>query len=247
MFHINYINYINYNNTTIMTRTTEMNNIIEERNQLCICLYLIKKEKDKRNHEKRKQGDEPQQNLDIFTIPDHIKWMFGSFLKTPLYTELATLRGHTDTVSCLTILKNKLYSGSWDNTIRIWNTETHKKIAFLIGHTDIVKCLTILKNKLYSASNDKTIRIWNTETYEKIATLKDTHPVICIALHENKLYSGGIGKTIRVWAKGTHTETYAEIATLRGNIGYVNCLCAQAHENRLYSGGADTTVRVWKV
>ena len=59
------------------------------------------------------------------------------------------------------------------------------------------------------------------------------------------MYSGGVGKTIRVWAKGTHTETYAEIATLGGNIGYVNCLTLR--ENRLYSGGADNTIRVWKI
>ena len=141
-----------------MTRTTEMNNIIEERYNLSKSLYLIKKDTDKRNHEKMKQGDEPQQKLDIFTIPSHIKIMFGEFLKTPLYTELANLRGHTDTVKCLTILKNKLYSGSWDNTIKIWNTETHELVATLEGHTDMVKCLTILKNKLYSTSNDKTIR-----------------------------------------------------------------------------------------
>jgi WD40 repeat protein len=83
-------------------------------------LYYIKKKTDKRNQEKRKQGDEPQQNLDIFTIPDHIKCMFGSFLKTPLYTELATLRGHTDNVSCLILHEIKLYSGSDDQTIRIW-------------------------------------------------------------------------------------------------------------------------------
>ena len=103
-----------------MTRTTEINNIIEERHKLCKTLYLIKKETDKINKEKKKQGDEPQQNLDIFTIPDHIKCMFGSFLKTPLYTELATLRGHTNIVSCITLHENKLYSAGVDSMIRMW-------------------------------------------------------------------------------------------------------------------------------
>jgi WD40 repeat protein len=36
------------------------------------------------------------------------------------YTEIATLRGHTYGVNCLTLHENKLYSGSDDKTIRIW-------------------------------------------------------------------------------------------------------------------------------
>ena len=103
-----------------MTRTTEMNNIIEERYQFCIWMYRIKKETDKRNKEKRKRGETNLVYVDIFALPSHIKKLFGPFLKTPLYTEIATLRGHTGGVHCLTIHENKLYSGSDDNTIRVW-------------------------------------------------------------------------------------------------------------------------------
>jgi WD40 repeat protein len=53
------------------------------------------------------------------------------------YTETATLEGHTGEVWCLTLHENELYTGSWDNTIRIWNTETHAEIATLRGHTDL--------------------------------------------------------------------------------------------------------------
>jgi len=70
------------------------------------------------------------------------------------------LRGHTNIVRCLALHENKLYSGSCDKTIRIWNTETHEEIAILRGHTDVVRCLTLHENKLYSGSYDKTIRIW---------------------------------------------------------------------------------------
>jgi len=97
-----------------------MNNIIEERYQLCIWLYRIKKETDKRNKEKWERGVENLVYVDIFAKPCHIKKLFGDFLKTPQYTEIATLRGHTKSVYCLGIYKNKLYSGSLDKTIRIW-------------------------------------------------------------------------------------------------------------------------------
>ena len=145
-----------------MTRTIEMNKIIEERYQRCISLHLIKKETDKINKEKRKKGAD-RKNLtymSIFALPSHIKILFGPFMKTPLYTEIGILRVHTYAVMCLTVHKNKLYSGSCDNTIRIWNTETHEEIAILRGHTDVVRCLTLHENKLYSGSYDNTIRIW---------------------------------------------------------------------------------------
>ena len=33
-----------------------------------------------------------------------------------------TLEGHTNTVSSLTTCNGKLVSGSWDGTVRVWNT-----------------------------------------------------------------------------------------------------------------------------
>ena len=147
-----------------MTRTTEMNEIVEERYQFCIWLYRIKKETDKRNKLKREQGEENLVYVDIFAKPCHIKKLFGEFLKTPQYTHLHTLKGHTDRMTCLAFHKNKLYSGSLDETIRIWNTETNEEIATLRGHTGNVNCLTNDGNKLYSGSRDKsrdnTIRVW---------------------------------------------------------------------------------------
>ena len=159
-----------------MTHTTEMNHQIEEQYKLCKYLYLIKKETYKRSMVKRKQGEKKRVHMSIFALPSHIKKLFGPFMKTPLYTEIATLRGHTNPptnhMPCLILHENKLYSGSYDKTIRIWNTETHEEIAILRGHTGYVRCLTLLKNKLYSGSDDKTIRVWNTETHEEIGILR---------------------------------------------------------------------------
>ena len=186
-----------------MTHSTEMNEIIEERHHLCKYLYLIKKEMDKRNKEKREQGVENLVYMGIFALPSHIKKLFGGFLGTPPYTQIANLEGHTDYVLCLTLHENKLYSGSSDETIRIWNTETYETIATLEGHTEAVTCLTLHENKLYSGSQDNTIRIWagtNIETYEEIATLRGhTGCVYCLTHYENKLFSGSWDNTIRIW------------------------------------------------
>ena len=72
--------------TTIMTHTAEPNNMVEELYQLCKSLYLIKKETDKRNKEKRNQGADWKNltYMSIFAKPCHIKILFGPFMKTPV-------------------------------------------------------------------------------------------------------------------------------------------------------------------
>lgn len=75
------------------------------------------------------------------------------------------LLGHSDEVQILrTLPNNELASGSADNTIKIWNTETCSLKFTLVGHVGNILCLVVLPdNELASGSTDKTIRIWNTQ------------------------------------------------------------------------------------
>ena len=77
------------------------------------------------------------------------------------YKCLARMEGHTGGVTCLTLYGNKLFSGSFDRTIRVWDADRHKHLATLAGHTNGVLCLTLYGNKLFSAGWDRTIRVWN--------------------------------------------------------------------------------------
>ena len=222
------------------TTICKMNNHAEERNQLCIWIALIAKDRYIKNIEKEKRGEKTQVNLDIFTDTAHIKKMFGEYFKTPKYTDLAYLRGHTEIVLCIISQDNNLYSGSWDKTIKIWDMKTYKKKGSLIGHTDNVKCLCVQAddNKLYSGSIDRTIRVWDTKTHAHIATLvRHTCRVSCLAVLKNKLFSGSYDESICVW----NTTTYEQIAVLRGHTSIVDCLII--HENKLYSGSKN--IHVW--
>ena len=75
------------------------------------------------------------------------------------YKKKGSLKGHTDNVNCLCVQAddNKLYSGSIDRTIRVWDTKTHAHIATLVQHTCRVSCLAVLTNKLFSGSYDASI------------------------------------------------------------------------------------------
>jgi WD40 repeat protein len=125
---------------------------------------------------------------------------FKDLLTLPSGTPIATLRGHTDWVTCLIARNNILYSGSDDRTIRAWNLDTNECITALQGHTRGVYRLIAHNNILYSGSGDKTIRAWSLDTNECITALQEhTGVVRCLIVHNNMLYSGSVDKTIRAW------------------------------------------------
>ncbi|XP_004510869.1 zinc finger CCCH domain-containing protein 17-like [Cicer arietinum] len=74
---------------------------------------------------------------------------------------VASLHGHTKSVVCLTIgCRKMLYSGSMDQTIKVWNLDTFECTMTLHGHTGAVTSLICWDNFLLSGSSDCTIKIW---------------------------------------------------------------------------------------
>ena len=80
---------------------------------------------------------------------------------------ITNLKGHTHRVSCLawTADGSTLISGSWDESIRTWNTTTWQQIHVLTGHTEPVLDVAISPNInvpiLASVSLDSTARLSN--------------------------------------------------------------------------------------
>ena len=74
-----------------------------------------------------------------------------------------TLEGHTGIVRCVIQLTDgRVVSGSYDNTLRIWDTISGSCLMTLEGHIAGIFCVTQLTDgRLVSGSGDNTIRIWN--------------------------------------------------------------------------------------
>lgn len=70
----------------------------------------------------------------------------------------------TDLVNALVIIPSNenIVCGSFDKTIKVWNSTTFQLIATLTGHTDWVNTLAIIlsNENIVSGSSDQTINIW---------------------------------------------------------------------------------------
>ena len=58
---------------------------------------------------------------------------------------------------------SRLFSGSNDNTIKVWDVATGTCLQTLQGHTDWVNsvCVSADGSRLFSGSWDNTIKVWN--------------------------------------------------------------------------------------
>ncbi|OMO51446.1 Zinc finger, CCCH-type [Corchorus olitorius] len=144
---------------------------------------------------------------------DIMAWR-ASFEANPFHLA-ASLQGHTRAVLCLSVGENMLFSGSADNTIRVWDTETLQCIKTLNGHADAVTSVIHCNGHLFSCSLDGTIKVWfaseGQQNWEVIHTHKEEtgvltlcgmndaemKPVLCCSCNDN---------TVRLYDLPSFTE-----------------------------------------
>ena len=158
------------------------------------------------------------------------------------------LQGHTDDVNHIAFSPDgkKILSGSEDNTVRLWDTETGLLIHTFVGHTDIVTDIAFSPDgkQILSGSEDKTVRLWDTETGLLIHTFvghRDIVNDIAFSRDGKQILSGSFDKTVRLW----DTETGLLIHILKGHKGWVTDIAFSPDGKQILSGSFDKTVRLW--
>ena len=139
-----------------------------------------------------------------------------------------------------------LVSASEDNTVRLWNPETHVLEATLRGHTDSVLSVAFDPDGMLVASGgaDGAVRLWDPHTQTLEATLRGhTDSVLSIAFSPDGMLvaSGSADGTVRLWDPQTHVLE----ATLRGHTDSVLSIAFSPDGMLLASASTDGTVRLW--
>lgn len=150
-------------------------------------------------------------------------------------------KGHTNGVMCLQFEDNILATGSYDATIKIWDTETGQEIRTLRGHESGIRCLQFDDTKLISGSMDGSVKVWNWRTGDCISTYTG-HRGGVIGLHFDAtiLASASVDKTVKIW-------NFEDKSTclLRGHTDWVNAVRVDTASRTVFSASDDCTVRLW--
>ncbi|KAG2129049.1 WD40-repeat-containing domain protein [Suillus bovinus] len=77
--------------------------------------------------------------------------------------------GHTSVVTSVSFSPDgtRIVTGSWDNTVRLWDTITQKPVGPpLLGHTNYVTSVSFSPDgaRIVTASRDNTVRLWDAAT-----------------------------------------------------------------------------------
>lgn len=169
------------------------------------------------------------------------RWQIGVNWKLMRYS-LQTFKGHTNGVTCLQIWDDTtLATGSYDNTIKIWDLETGQEVRTLTGHTRGIRSLQMDEHKLLSASLDGTVKFWNWRTGQCLRTLSShSDGVISVHFQDEVIASGSIDHTIRVYNFQTGT-TFC----LKHHDDWVNNVKVDMVSRTLLSASDDCTIVLW--
>ncbi|GJL66953.1 MAG: hypothetical protein NPIRA05_19240 [Nitrospirales bacterium] len=100
-----------------------------------------------------------------------------------------------------------LFSGSRDQTIKLYEMPTLREFRTLRGHTGWVRCLLVTKDGkvLISASDDGTVKMWDVQSGRVIRTIKPHNSAvrgIALSADERFLATASTDRTIKLWEGG---------------------------------------------
>jgi WD40 repeat protein len=156
--------------------------------------------------------------------------------------------GHKGTVFSVAISTDgsRTYSGSYDATIRVWNTCTSEQLAVLESHTKAVRSLALTGNLLISGGSfDASAKMWNTANNElMLSFLGHTNSVSAVAITADisRVVTGSWDKSVRVW-----DTSGSQQAQLDGHTDSVTSVAVSRDGLLAASGSDDKSIRVWNL
>ncbi len=153
---------------------------------------------------------------------------------------LVSYKGHNDWLTALYITHDgNIVSGSWDGTVRVWNTEGIEP-AVCRGHEGSITALSITHDgNIVSGSWDGTVRVWNTEGIELAVCRGHEGGITALSItHDDKIVSGSEYKSIRVW------DTEGNQLAVCDGLLTITAIC-ETRDDKVVSGAGDGRVRIW--
>ncbi|KAI7862456.1 WD40-repeat-containing domain protein [Spinellus fusiger] len=164
-----------------------------------------------------------------------------------------TFQGHQSNIKCVEFLGEEgrhVVSGSSDNTLRIWDTQTQECLETMEGHRSRLWGLssTVGGDYIASASGDATVKIWSVKNGKaSCSTTLEGHAgdvySVCYHPSENHVVTGGYDKSVRLYDINTGTV----VKTFMGHQLAVTKTIFNPLGNLVISGSKDNTIKFWDI
>jgi WD40 repeat protein len=158
-----------------------------------------------------------------------------------------TLTDHKGLVCSLIQLNDgRIASGSYDNTIKIWDPEFCKCVKTIVGNTNtFFNIIQLTNNHIAFYSND-SIKAWDPSTNECVRTLIKSPSTgkLLIQLSDGRIASDSYTNFIEIES----AENSLSRQTLIGHAGWVQCLIQLIngrYKDHIASGSWDHTIKIW--
>lgn len=175
-----------------------------------------------------------------------------------IYRPRLTLRGHANTVYSLAFVDEPghyLASGSYDQTVRLWDLLDGRLTQTLYGHAGSVSCLAISPRRhwLATGSNDQRVRCWQLAMLALLRRLLAIQRLnlevsngaiysVGFTPDERWLISGGTDNIVRLFDL---THAHAPAIALRSHTGHVYQVAVSPGARWLASASMDNTIALW--
>jgi WD40 repeat protein len=160
-------------------------------------------------------------------------------------SRLHSLTGHHGPVWGVSVHRNRVCSGSFDKTIKIWELASGNCLHTLRGHENWVSCVSLQDDVIVSGSWDSTVRVWS------LAGANPRQVANLLTIPGNAVYS--LDRFGNLLATGSHQSRF-EVFDMHTNQlleSYIGAHSAKTYSvhfqdsHTLATGGCDGKAKVW--
>lgn len=157
----------------------------------------------------------------------------------------ATLRGHTRPIRAISSDRNKVVSGSDDQSVIVWDKQTSQLLEELKGHDAPVSGVRMLSGeRVLTASHDGTVKMWDVRTDTCVATVgRCSSAVLCMEYDDSTGILAAAGRDVvaNIW----DIRAGRQMHKLAGHTKWIRSI--RMAGDTVLTGSDDWTARMWSL